>query len=384
MFRFILVLLLAGALSSPLMAQIRCDGAGCSELPFSDAQLGEFYYHFKSQYADRVFEDMAEAAALANLMGPPIGTINLHRITFGAYLGAGYVPEEKVNVYMPGVTTLQDLSALGVAINPRYFIGINLGWLAGADYAPYSGRTVSFLSPARFDLYLVGAELSESESGEKVQGKIDASSFSRGAELRYHLVEGNEVLWGPFLRFRGASVGIGHHFSLQQINYVANPAKLNLANENGVNLIWDGSNLINYDVRMRTTKLEFRTGIQLLYLFNLTVGAGGSINEGKADFLLARSGRVYADTNVNALLSNPDYAEYIKNLSEEEYQQLFGQSLPDAFMTIAVTGRGRPPYKMVYGLVGFEINLDSLKISLEAVKTQRGTFGASAGLRFDF
>jgi len=165
---------------------------------------------------------------------------------------------------------------------------------------------------------------------------------------------------------------------------VANPAKLNLANENGVNLIWDGSNLINYDVRMRTTKLEFRTGIQLLYLFNLTVGAGGSINEGKADFLLARSGRVYADTNVNALLSNPDYAEYIKNLSEEEYQQLFGQSLPDAFMTIAVTGRGRPPYKMVYGLVGFEINLDSLKISLEAVKTQRGTFGASAGLRFDF
>ena len=160
-----LVLGAVALLPKPAEAQISCTGTACSSIPITAAEFNQMYYDLQDQYTEDLFKDMAEAGVVSNLMGPAIGTVNLTGITFGASLGAGYKTEEKVDVNITGVGSFDDLSRAGAAVSPRIFLGVNLGWLLGSSYDPYSDPDGSARPPwyslTRVDIYGSGLRHTE-------------------------------------------------------------------------------------------------------------------------------------------------------------------------------------------------------------------------------
>ena len=379
------VSLLGGA--TPLQAQIFCEGDACSLLPLSTNDLNAMLYAFKFQYSDELFTDMAEAAALANIAQAPIGSVHLHRFAAGGYAGVGVLEPREIPVYIPGVGVLDPIPAGGVGINPRVFLGVNLGWLMGQGYRPFSGdKRPGPFSPARFDIYINGVEFSENQSAGGLSGfepqlTTDASgesaevkfvpttsqesyniqAFSRGAELRYHLMEGQGSTVAA--RWYGLSLGMGYGVSRQEISARQAEQQLGFQVEvegTDADLIWQGSNFLNWTTRVSTATADVKTGVQFLYFFNITVVAGVAQSNGKSEFLLSRTGPVFLASDLEAV---------------------YGIDLPDAFLTLVLTGEGRPRSTTPYGKLGLGFNLGPLKIQAELLYTDRaretgGTIGA--------
>ncbi len=379
----------SGALK-PLQAQIYCEGSACSLLPLSTDDLNIMLYSFKYQYADELFQDMAEAATTANIAGLPIGTVNLHGFTTGGYMGVGVRLPREIPVYIPGVGSLDPLPSAGIGVNPRVFVGVNVGWLLGMGYTPFGLEpTPSMISPARFDVYLTGVEYVNNQSRGGFDGfepKVTADSagntqvklvarqnetslnvqaFSRGAELRYHLVEGI----GPssLARWYGLSAGLGHSVSRQEIEMTQAQSKLGFkvqVSGQNADLVWQGQNFLNWNTRISTTTADVKTGVQFLYLFNFTVAVGGAYSSGKSKFIMSRTGPVYLTSDQLAL---------------------YGIQIPDAFLTLILTGEGKARPFTPYAKVGIGINLGPMKIDVEALYTPDvRDIGGSVGARLEF
>ena len=119
--KWLLTIVMGLTLLAPVQirAQFVCSGAACSSIPLSQAQLDRIYNDIQYQYFDQVFEDMAEAAALASLSGAPMGDINLDSFTFGLSAAVSYRSLEEVDVHVAEVGTVENLPSTGVAAQPR-------------------------------------------------------------------------------------------------------------------------------------------------------------------------------------------------------------------------------------------------------------------------
>ncbi len=226
-----------------LEAQISCAGDGCQYLPLSQATLDQMYYDFKTQYSDKLFEDMAVAASLANLTSAPVGTVNLYGWTIGTSAGIGYVPVKEVTIPITGYGELKDIPRAGAAVNPRIFLGANVGWLLNAPYDPWDSEDSEpgFLSLSRFDVYGSFLEDKRKFSLDDKGGNLKVQTRNFGFDLRYHLVEGKPLAGGPLLRFLGVSVGTGYHRAALDIEAEQlKDQKMKIALTGGSNLIWDG------------------------------------------------------------------------------------------------------------------------------------------------
>ena len=344
-------------------AQIACTGTACALLPFSRSNLDKMYTEFQNQYTNTLFDNIAEAALAANLMGPPIGSVHLEGFTLGTNVSVAMLEPSYVDVNITGVGTLDNLPTAGAAINPRVFVGANLGQLFGLDYDPFSGASPSFFSLARFDVYISLMDVNKGvdlASNNSTGGKIKGSAYHRGVEVRYHLVEGSELA-GPFLKFLGVSLGAGYYKTRQSVEFTQDAFELAMTME-GQNIVWEANNLVSWDTSIESYPLEVRSGVQLLYFLNLTLGLGFSFNKGYSDFIMSRSGPVYLKSDlINSL-----------NIS-----------VPDTSLSAVIKGNGKVPARQTFVKAGVELNIPIVKIMLEGMWTGN-TRSANLGVRLDF
>ena len=146
---------------------------------------------------------------------------------------------------------IEDVPTGGAAINGRIFLGVNIGKFFGLGHDPYQDddedeapSPPAWYSPARFDLYYSGLKHTERFNNERgVSGSLRATTRSESVELRYHLVEGNDLVGGALLRFRGVSLGVGYSSMAQRLRYGAGETDtLGITLEEGINLEWIGQN----------------------------------------------------------------------------------------------------------------------------------------------
>ncbi len=348
-----------------LSAQIACTGPGCALLPVSQAQYDRLYSDFYNQYVIDLFDRNAHAAVVANLMSPPIGTVNLYGFTGGVNVGAGYHELEEKTITSPGVGTFDKVPSAGAAANLRAFGGFNLGALLGRRYDPHDETRESspgFFSLSRFDIYVSGmrhTETLEDEGG--IDGTLRATVENRGGEVRYHLVESTDIYGGPMLRWLGVSVGVGYYETKFRISYASGaPETATLRLENGANLKWSSIDVATFTSEVESIPLEIRTGIQVLYFLNLTTGFGISRNRGFFEGYLLRTGSFTPETEF-----------VIPGVSAS------------ANLGMSVYRRAEVPSDLYYVRAGVEFNILALKIGVEALKTRRD-YGATAAVRIEF
>ncbi|MCB1306955.1 MAG: hypothetical protein KDK30_02185 [Leptospiraceae bacterium] len=351
-------------------AQISCSGPKCALIPITQDEYNRMYYEFKDQYSSDLFEDMAQAGVIANLMNAPVGTVNLTGWTVGGNLGAGYKSAEEVDIDIVGVGKVEDVTRAGVAINPRFFLGMNLGALFGQGFDPLEEDpdgltpTPGWFSLSKFDLYVSGIKHTERINNEKgIDGVLRATVKSQGFEVRYHLVEASEIFGGPVLRFRGVSLGVGYLQSSQKITYTRPENSVDFTLDEGVTVQWIGNDLIQLKNDFTTVPVELRTGIQLLYLFNFTVGVGYAWSTGNSSLLLARFGPVVV---------NGDLASALNAVNSG-----------DSFLGMTLAEDGSAPARIYYGRAGVELNLAMIKLGVEGLFTP-DDYGASVALRVEF
>lgn len=388
-----LFVLLTG--SRPLQAQITCSGNNCGLIPLTPAEYNSMFVELQNQYANDLFRNIAETLVMANVAGPQIGTVNLSGVTAGGYLGAGFKESESVDVNITGVGVIEDMPSAGAALSGGVFVGVNLGWAIGQAYDPFadeseeggssSRKTPAWWSPSRFDIYLGGLDHRERiENKYNVDGIIDGAFASQRFMLRYHLVEGNEIAGGPLFQFRGVSLGVGYATSNQRLTYLAENSTLTVSLQEGINLDWAAQDTISYDNNVKSIPIEISTGVQLLYLLNVTVGAGYVRSSGDTRFILTRNGPVVIRA-----------AGQLPALSDEFLQSLPAGVIPPdlaaltsggtataANLSLSLYQRARVPRVLHYWKGGLEFNFWVLKLGIEVITTGRN-YGASVGLRIE-
>ncbi len=365
---FIALLFLSGGLNR-LQAQVICTGDACPYLPLSEEDLNSIFTNLQLQYLDVFTGDMAEAATLANIGGFPLGTVNLQGFSLGASASSGYVEQHDVDIHIPGVGRLDDVPSAGGALNPQLYVGVNLGRLMGLEYDPFGGGTTPFfLSPLRFDLYLNYLDYRRSAkrdisydplNGYQIPGQWTAGALSKGVELRYHLLEGRSILGGPLLRFLGVSLGVGYHAMKQDVTFFQNDSDLVLNLTGGQNLILDGYDYARFYSTVESFPVDLRTGVQLFYFLNLTVGGGYSYNRGASSIALTRFGRIFADTDLYSLIP-----------------------LPDAYLVMNLWSQQSVPARIPFARLGLEFNIMNLKLSVDGTFLRKNK-GVNVGLRFE-
>ncbi|MBE7440345.1 MAG: hypothetical protein HS115_17985 [Spirochaetales bacterium] len=393
-----------------LRAQAFCTGAACPSLAATD-RFNQLYFGLQSQYLPEVARDMSEAAILAGAAGIPLGTVNLRRFTVGVSGSAALVPPRLVKVTLPE-THVDRLPTTGASILPRFFVGINLGALTGFSFDPYSRKSYSeqydekyppeesagerpvlktppWYSPARFDLFLSGARAAGRHVSRRPAMYVDYDSQLAGADLHYHLVEGNNILFGSMLRFRGAQLGLGYYRITQHLSMQQDKTRLDLLGKDTI-YTWHGSTTIRMDNSIHSMPLELRTGIQLLYLFNLGVGAGVAFSQGESNIELFRTAPLVSVEDERAFIpySQPRDARGKVMNSLSAYattrylmQETGGDDLPQ--LSMLVQARGRIPSAVPYVRLAAELNLAALKLSLETLYSVRST-ATTVGARMEF
>jgi len=351
----------------PLGAQAACVGTTCSNLPFNQNSFNNLYFQFQSQYANKLFDGMAQASTLANITGPPIGTVNLQEFTVGFGAGIGYVPFQKGALSLIGFGIVQDAITGGVYGIPRIFAGANLGWLIGSPYDPDTReRSPSFLSPARFDLYVQAIDHRRQDGFDHGNIKADAELYTRGFDIRYHLVEGSPITDGGWLRFLGVSVGAGYHLSRVSLN-IEQYAKYRITAENGVPVTWEGTNYIDFQSALKSYPVEIVSGLQFLNFLSLSLGMGVATNSGYANIHLTRAGPMYRSSDqVSSPLST-----------------LGLRAVPVAsssFVVLNIPGGGHLPRYTSYFKFGLDLSFWRVKVFVEAIRTGR-SIGANVGTR---
>lgn len=367
----VFVFVLAAGGGAGLNAQAICTGPGCAALPWNQDQLNSIFFQFQYQYTNKLFDDIARASTLANISGPPTGTVNLQKFTIGADVGAGVVPISNNTITLTGVGVFQDVQSGGAYAMPRIFAGVNLGYLTGSPYDPFDGKSSSpsFLSLSRLDVYVQGVQYRKHYYLDSHKTKATADFFNRGFDVRYHLVEGSPIAGGPLLRFLGVSIGTGFHLSRVDLN-VDQYAKYKVAATNGILLYWDGYNYLRIKTKVKTYPVELMTGMQLLYFLNLSVGGGIATNSGYSNMNLMRIGPTYGGGDiVNNIVSG---------LGINQISSTFNN-----YVVVNIPGYGRIPRHVPYAKVGVDFNIYVVKIFAEALYAKRAV-GANVGARVQF
>ena len=370
--RFMVLIIAVGLFSqSQLKAQITCSKNRCTYLPLSQTTLDQMFYDFKTQYTNKLFEDMAVAASLANLTSAPVGSVNLYGWTMGVSAGIGYVPVTEVTIPITGYGELKDIPRAGAAVNPRIFFGANVGWLFNAPYDPWEPEDSEpgWFSLSKFDVYGSVMQDKRKFALDDKGGDLSVQTRNLGFDVRYHLVEGKPLAGGPMLRFLGVSVGTGfHRASLDIEAKQLQDQKIKIALTGGSNLIWDGANIMTMQSKATTIPFEINTGLQMLYVLNLTFGAGMAINKGSADFVMTRVGPVYLSSDSAALMA----ALAGQTVTSSSY---------NSYLTMQLTGTGTAPKSMIYGKLGVDLNIFWLKVFAEGTFTKQA-YAGNVGVRF--
>lgn len=357
--------------SNPVNAQIVCTGEACPMLPLNQTQLNQMSVDFSTQVAKPLVKNFARASANANTMTPMIGSVNLTGWTFGTAVNAGYYDAPTKDVYIANVGTMDDVKPSAAQIFPFMYFGINLGSVLGHSYNPYNDsekdRVPGLLSPARFDIYLMGLKYTHRQRIEedgKLIGRGRYTIVNKGVQIRYHLHYGKEWL-GSFLRWNGTSIAFGMMDSSTRAQITDKKASsYEFSLDSGNKLIWMGNyNVARISSSTKTYPVEIQSGIQFLYLFTLVGGAGVAWHSGRTELTIYRSGLAYLDSDLAAIL---------------------GVNTPASNLSLFIHEEDAPPAFTYFGKLGLELNLAFIKIGIQGMANDEKSYGGQIGIRMEF
>jgi hypothetical protein len=342
-----------------LSAQIYCQGPGCSSLPINSDDMNRIYTALQTNYLNEVLDDMSTANAYALVNTIPGGVVNLNEFTIGLGISVAQTEVRKIDVFVPDYGTLEDVPSVGVGLIPSLFIGMNLGYVFSSK--PTLSK-LPWYSIHRFDLYLSylksSIENKDYDIGRKNESWI-MHGRTTGIELRYHLAEGDKDISYLF-GFSGVSVGVGYHQANYDLKYKLMDYKVVLNAAYNTDLTWKADNEVNYNNKMDAYTLDIRTGIQLLYFFRFSIGAGNAWLKGSSKFQFQRLGPVTVSS---------------------DYLTLLGYNAPTSYLGILLEGSGSPKQKSIaYLTLGLELNIPVFKIFID-VKGTKDIYSGSVGVR---
>ena len=364
LFSAIFAVLVAGALFSArsVQAQAACYGADCSASPIPVSAFDSTIASFKTQFADPLAADMAEASVLAGLGSVPMGSITMDGWTVGLGAIGTVKPESFVNVVVPDVGSYLNVKTVGVGLSPRIYGGMNMGL--------FFERTPMHRIASRFDVYLslfdarytYGGEqkLETLTSGFRPTDQTRVSAYYRGLDVRFHIIEKKKNA-SPMARWNGLSLGVGVHHTRQDISYYQVNSTIQIAKFDGGQIIWNGNNQATMSTNITQAPVELMTGFQLLYFMNLNMGAGVSINKGSTNFSVNRFGPVFLASDFNKVL---------------------GVSASDANLFLNVPGDASVERYTPFARAGITFNIWVVKLDVEAMVAGK-TKGAQIGLRVE-
>jgi hypothetical protein len=163
---------------------------------------------------------------------------------------------------------------------------------AGANLQAWSAQIG--LNTSKFlveDLYMAlkfGILKYDMTAGEG--NKLDFDYFTVGLLANYQIVKEASAGFG-FFKWRGLSIGSG---LLYQKNTTTYKMKLDQqsGSDNGVNLTIDPDLQFKIDSDIFTVPLELTTAVRLLWIVNLSLGAGADFSYGKSDMNINLDGTI--------------------------------------------------------------------------------------------
>lgn len=406
---FLIFLSFAILLSSPsVSAKTTCSGEVCTTIPqkyISD--LDNIDAAFDSQYLQPVFQSMVEASVISNNNSGMIGVGYVNRFQVGAGLGAGFVKKDDINVVYKDVN-IPKLPNVGIAAAPTAMFAFNLGWLLGKGpyLNPTSEKKVkknpeleddeeedeeeerSILH--RFNFYFHGMKANyyttsdmKAAYGNKpeLSGALNVESF--GAMMRFQLIE-PKISNFDLIGFSGVSIGIG--YNMQNLGFdISHQARTNpTINFGELKGSWVARTEFEFASNVRSIPLEVRTGIKLLYFFDIYAGLGVSKNYGTADLHLSRGGPVKLSVDpfyaYNSTLLTSDYYKYYSNNSLNSSNSVLN---PEGTLSMDFRKKTKVSSNTNYAIVGMEFNLLFLKLLAEATILEKA-YGANVGLKIAF
>ncbi|MCS7204361.1 MAG: hypothetical protein NZ853_01540 [Leptospiraceae bacterium] len=342
-----------------IKGQFYCVGNGCSLLPLDSVELTNAFQSLRTQYINEFLSDMSTANIYTMVNTIPSGIVNLQEFTIGINVILSETKLRKIDIRVPNYGVIEDVPSKGVGLVPNAFIGFNVGYLFSGDPKPIN---LKWYSPHRFDIfvsYLNAVFDDEKANATRKNEAWEVKSKTWGADLRYHLIEGNtDTNW--LLGFSGISLGIGYHNVNQSIEYVRKNHRFVFNATDKVDVIWRADNEAAYSSKINVYTIDIRTGIQLLYLFRFSVGVGHAWVKGSSDIIFQRFGPVVV---------------------ESDLLKLFGIEPPNANLGLVINGEGKTKRnQLTYLSAGFELNIPLLKIFIDA-KGTKDNYSASAGIR---
>ncbi len=342
-----------------LYSQMYCQGDGCSYLPIDSTDLNKIFTALQTNYLNEVLKDMATANAYSLTNTIPSSVVNLDEFTLGASIVFAQTKQRKIDVFVPDYGTLEDMPSIGVSLIPSVFVGMNLGYMLSDEPTPIK---IPWYSIHRLDLYITylnsGVNNEQFNTGKKKES-WQVLSKSIGLDIRYHLAEGDKET-SYFFGFSGVSLGVGYHKINQNLKYIQKDSKIILDASNKADLTWKADNQVELTGKMELYSLDIRTGIQLLYLFRFSIGAGHSWLKGNTDLKFQRFGPITVTSDILTIL---------------------GYKVPDANLGILLQGSGSPKQKNItYLTTGLELNFPVFKVYLEA-KGNQEFYSTSLGVR---
>ena len=202
--------------------------------------------------------------------------------------------------------------ALGAAIQIwSAHLGINIGKLPIVPEDLYLGL--------KFGTFSKDFEFGDDDD----KHKLDFDALNWGLSLNYQLIK-QKSLFG-LLVWRGISLGSGFLFQSNKINYELNldPKEEDFVQTLTIETEVQGQTVvrdedlegvvtvdpsINLGVESTTytIPLEVMTGVRLLYIISLSLGAGVDLNFGSTDIILKSNGNVSVDGEVSEYVSMSD------------------------------------------------------------------------------
>lgn len=357
--KVIFVFMVLWFLPFQIKAQMYCVGDGCSQLPLQSTELENIFFALRSNYLNEVLSDMSTANAVALLNTIPSGVVNLNEFTIGANISLAQTKPRKIDVVVPNYGTLEDVPSSGVSMIPGAFIGANVGYLFSDKP---SLNKLPWYSAYRYDLYIsyLNSALDSEKTGNKKKNEEwNVVSKSIGLELRYHLLDGNKEISYLF-GFSGISLGIGYHNAIQKLTYKQLNSKITMNAAYNTDVVWKADNTLDFKSKMDVYLVDIRTGIQLLFFFRFSIGAGHSWIKGNTEVSFNRYGLATITSDILTLL---------------------GYQPPSAYLGLYMRVNGSPAQKNITFLtLGLEFNLPFFKIFLD-LKGNQDLYGTNFGVR---
>jgi hypothetical protein len=357
------------ASNNHLYAQFTCTGQACSYLPSNlTNSLNTSYTRLQTEYLNEVLKTNTEAGFLANIGTSNIGTGTVRKIQIGASMSASGYKKDDVVIEEPGFK-LPKLPNVGGSVIPNVNLDFNPGWVLGFESRHWMSRFGVFLHG--MDMVVSNKQLQGLSNNKNYEGRITAKSY--GGMLRYQLVEKEGFLMNLFT-WNGINIGAGHHVMEENFHFKYLEGKAASIESGGFTAKWGGDTNFLYNTKVRTTNVDFRTGVGLFWIANVIVGGGYSWNSGDSQMSIGRSGPLLIQANNVSTIEIP-----------REYQSQIDPALlaasPSGTLGLNLSGNAHIKRNMGYGIAGLELDIYVLKVIVEGLYGGKDLYSANVGVK---